>query len=364
MTLPATDVRSIRLSPAAEALVFTSPSEPLRRIAVIDLTLGPGEALVAVELATVCGSDLHTVHGHRASHGPHVLGHEQVGRVMALGPGVAPAALDGGRIAIGDRVVWGVAIDCGECRMCDRGIPNKCENVRKYGHEQIVRGWELSGGLASHVHLLARTPIVRVSESLPAAAIAPASCATATAVAALEAVSECRPLAGESLVISGCGMLGLTAIALAREAGARIVGVDPDPHRRQLARDFGADDAVEPASMPHGFDAAIELSGSRSAVQSLVERAGVGGVIVLAGSVFPVDAVPLAPEGIVRRLLTIRGVHNYRPEHLLAAVRFLGRTDAAAFAALVEAAFPLAHAEHAFAAAPQRGTRFAITPHE
>lgn len=360
--LSATDVRSIRLSPAAEALVFTSPSEPLRRIAVIDLTLGPGEALVSVELSTVCGSDLHTVHGHRGSHGPHVLGHEQVGRVMAIGPGDAPAALDGGRIAVGDRIVWGVAIDCGECRMCRRGMPNKCENVRKYGHEQIVRGWELSGGLASHVHLLARTPIVRVPESLPAGAAAPASCATATAVAALDAVTDTRPLAGETLVISGCGMLGLTAIALAREEGAHIVGVDPDPHRRQLARGFGADEVVDPAHMPQGFDAAIELSGSRTAVQSLLERAGVGAVIVLAGSVFPSDAVPLAAETVVRRLLTIRGVHNYRPEHLLAAVRFLCRTDATAFAGLVEAVVPLANAEQALAAAPQRGTRFAVAP--
>ncbi|QEO09143.1 alcohol dehydrogenase catalytic domain-containing protein [Protaetiibacter larvae] len=371
-----------RIEPPAEALVFRGLSHPFERIAVPELVLHPGEALVQVELATVCGSDLHTVSGARSAPAPLVLGHEQVGRIVALGPGRAARTIDGERLAVGDRVVWGVAVDCGACRMCRRGMPHKCESLQKYGHQRMRRGWELNGGIATHVHLIARTPVMRVPETLPAEVLAPASCATATVMAALAAAEEQRPLAGELAVVSGCGMLGLTAVAAASEAGATVVAIDPDPQRRALAQEFGAAVVAEPgvgalraallaasrrgrsrgeASAP-GFGVAWELSGANRAIETLFDCADIGASIVLVGSVFPAPPVSFSAEGVVRRLLTVRGVHNYRPEHLERAVRFLERVDASAFAALVGQVVPLDRAEEALSAPAAVGTRIGVRP--
>jgi len=369
----ATAGSELRLDPAAEALVFLGADHPIERIAVPELALREGEALVAVELATVCASDRHTVQGRRRSPVPSVLGHEQVGRVVALGPGEPAAAIDGMPLSVGDRVVWGVAVACGECRTCRRGIPNKCERLSKYGHEQNRRGWELSGGIATHVHLLARTPVVRVPDGLPAELLAPSSCATATAAASLAAAEELRTLGAETVLVSGSGMLGLNAIAMAAEAGARVVAVDPDPSRRALAMDFGADAASEPGAepiraalatvgSPAGFGVAIEASGAGGAIAALIETADVGATIVLAGSVFTAPPVSVSAETIVRRLLTIRGVHNYRPEHLVRGVEFLRRADQRAFAALVGEVLPFAEAERALTTTPTRGARIGVRP--
>ncbi|MBX3094894.1 MAG: alcohol dehydrogenase catalytic domain-containing protein, partial [Cryobacterium sp.] len=301
----------LRLEPPAEALVFMGADRPLERIAVTEVLLREGEALVAVELATVCGSDVHTAVGHRRAPAPLVLGHEQVGRIVAFGPGARARAIDGSALSVGDRVVWGVALDCGKCRLCRRGHRNKCERIAKFGHERLRRGWELSGGLATHVHLPARTSIVRVGDDLPAAVLAPASCATATVAAALDAAETLRPLADEIVVVSGCGMLGLTAIAMASRACARVIGVDPDPTRRALAGRFGARAVAEPGvaairtavdrvarrnERVDGFGVALELSGANDAITDILAAAGIGATIVLAGSVFTAPPVPLSAE--------------------------------------------------------------------
>ena len=321
---------------------------------VPSVRLGPGEVLVSIELATICGSDLHTVAGHRSAPTPLVLGHEQVGRVVELGPGPAAQTVDGRALIVGTRVVWGVAVDCGHCRYCLAGLPQKCVSARKYGHEQLVDDWQLSGGFASHAHLLARTPIVAVGEDLPATVLAPASCATATVMAAIESAEAIRSLDGSVVTISGCGMLGLAAIAVAVSRGARVVASDPEPARREAALGFGATAVADGTAaglraalddLPGaegGYAIALELSGARPAVETLLAAADIGAVLVLVGSVSPTAAVPLDPEAVVRRLLTVRGVHNYAPRHLQSAVEFLGSADTAAFAALVGPTFALA----------------------
>ncbi len=371
----------LRLDPPAEALVFMGPDRAVQRIAVTELVLRAGEALVAVELATVCGSDLHTVAGHRKVAVPQVLGHEQVGRIVALGPGLPARTIDGAPVAVGDRIVWATPVSCGSCRMCRRGLPQQCEDLVEYGHEQMRRGWELGGGIATHVHLLARTSVVRVREDLAAEVLAPSSCTTATAAAVLSAAEEIRSLVGQIVLVAGCGMLGLTAIAMASEAGARVVALDPSPSRRAIARDFGAAAVAEPnaaairdaiavgartgrapTAEPAGFGVGLELSGANESVSLLLETADVGATIVLAGSVFTAPPVPLSAEHVVRRLLTIRGVHSYRPEHLVRAVSFLERADQAAFAALVGEVLPFAEAERALMSPPAVGARVGVKP--
>lgn len=357
-----TAVTPVRLDPAAEAFAFHGDEGTIHRIAVDAVTLHEGEVLVKIELATVCGSDLHTTAGHRPAKGVQVLGHEQVGHITAFGPGAPATTISGAPLHVGDRVVWGVAVACGLCRLCLRGIPNKCLQVIKYGHEPIRRGWELGGGIATHSHLLPRTPIVRVTSRLPAEVLAPASCATATVAAVIEAGAADRPLRGETVLVSGCGMLGLTAVAMATAAGSEVIAVDRDPERRELARAFGAREAHAPDRRVSGYGVAFELSGANAAVTAALDGADVGATVVLAGSVFTAPPVPVSAESVVRRLLTIRGVHNYRPEHLVAAVRYLEGADHAAFAGLVGTTVAFADAPTALTTPATAGTRIGVRP--
>lgn len=374
MTLSAVGRAPVRVTGRMEAVVFRGEDRGFERVAVPELDLQPGEALVEVELATICGSDVHTWRGARSAPTPLVLGHEQVGRIVALGRGKKVRTVDGCEVALGDRVVWGVAVDCGRCRSCKAGLPQKCLSLAKYGHERMRRGWELSGGFATHVHLRARTPIAQVGDELPASVLAPASCSTATVMAALDAASAIRPLTGATIAISGCGMLGLTAIAAAVALGATVVAADPDPGRRATARAFGAtaiadgspEDlarALAQSRAAAGYTIALELSGAPSAVRALLGAADLGAVLVLVGSVFPAGTVPIDPEFVVRRMLTVRGVHNYAPIHLARAVRFLRESDGDALGALVGGAYPLDQIDAAMLdAASNASPRVALVP--
>ncbi len=360
MTETAAGVR-VALAPAAEAWAFVGADLPVQCIAVTEVTLREGELLVEVELTTVSDGDLRTAFGHRAQL-PHVLGHEQVGRIVAQGPGAPGATYDGLPLTVGDRIVWGATVDCGECALCLEGLPQKCERPQRYGHERVRRGWELSGGLATHVHLLARTTIVRARDWIPAAVLAPASGATATAAAVIDAAEGIRPLAGETVLVSGCSVVGLTAIAMANERGARVVAVDPEPGRRDLARTFGATAAHPPGRAPGGFRVGLELSGETDAVGSVVASAGTGGVVIVTGGAADAPPVPVSADSLAERLVTIRGVDGYRPEHLLDAVRFLERADHDLLAGLVGATVAFADAPRALDAPAAGATRIAVRP--
>ncbi len=324
------------------------------------LPMPDGSVLVAIEAATVCGSDLHTALGHRAGPAPSVLGHEQVGHVVAIAPGSVPTTVAGVPVALGDRIVWSVAASCGTCDRCRAGLPQKCRSLRKYGHEASTADWLLNGGFATHCVLLPGTAIAVVPEHLPAVVAAPAACATATVAAALDAVD--RPLAGARVLVTGAGMLGVTAVAMAVAAGATVVVSDPNARRRALAVCFGADAAVSPGEPVGAVDVAIELSGYPDAVETAVDSLDVGGTAVLVGAVSSSRPVSLDPERIVRGLLRIVGVHNYAPRHLATAVEFLASTDLP-FADLVEPAVGLEGVDHAVVTPPSAGyLRRAVVP--
>ncbi|WP_323743581.1 zinc-binding dehydrogenase [Agreia pratensis] len=366
----------MKLDPAPTAMVWVQPGQKHEPIAVPTVSLAVGDALVAIELATICGSDVHTTQGHRSAPTPLVLGHEQVGRVVAVGAGAVTST--GAPLEVGERVVWSLTIGCDTCDTCIRGLPQKCETVKKYGHERLEAGWELSGGFASHAHVRRGTAIVPVSRSLPAATLAPVSCGTATAVAALDAASVVTPLDGAVVIVFGAGLIGLTACAIANDRGARVIVVDPARGRRSLAARFGAAatadptlEAGEPGSLETALDeigtrplVAIEASGSVHAVASAIDSLGIGGVAVLVGSVSPSAAVPLDPEAIVRRLITLRGVHNYAPRHLEEAARFVEkRHDVYPFAELVGATVALGDLDDGIEAAAGGGAvRIGVAP--
>jgi alcohol dehydrogenase len=347
------------------AAVFDGPGRPFRFEAVPRPRPGPGEALVRVRLCTVCGSDLHTFAGRRPGPTPCVLGHEIVGEVDEVGEGFADAT--GEPVRPGERVGVGVAASCGGCFFCARGLPQKCESLFKYGHEPVAAGRGPSGGLTTHCHLLGGSAVVRVPDGLPDEVAAPAGCATATVAAALATV---RPQGCG--VVLGLGMLGLTACAMAAAAGATaVVACDVDDTRLSLARRFGATHAVKPAeavaaakdlTAGRGADVALELSGSPSAAALSLDVLRTGGTAVWVGAVLPTDPVAVRPEAVVRRCLSVVGVHNYAPWHLRTAIDFLAHNHARfPFAELVARTFSLDEADAALAfAGSARPVRVAV----
>jgi alcohol dehydrogenase len=337
----------------------------------------PDEALVRVLGCTLCGSDLHSYEGRRSVSVPTVLGHEIVGEIVALGDAPArsdtPARRDlaGNLLLVGDRITWAIVASCGDCFYCRRGLPQKCQRGVKYGHEAFRPGRELLGGLAEHCLLVPGTAVVKLPDELPLATACPASCATATIVAALEAAG---PIRGRTVCILGAGLLGLSACAMARTEGAREV-ICVDPHAGRVARslEFGATRAVAPEGLAgavaattegHGADVILELSGSPQAFEAAWPLACLGATMVLIGSVFPSAPVPVQLEAIVRRQLTIRGVHNYAPRQLLTAVQFLAEQHRAfPFAELVAQWFSLEDAAKACEAARNPGQiRIGVRP--
>lgn len=337
----------------AHAAVWSGTDERFR-LDTFDLPdLAEGEVLVEIDLATICGSDLHTVNGDRATPLPTVLGHEAIGTVVDTGGSVTDYRES--PIRIGDRITWTIGTSCGDCARCVRGLRQKCLRVRKYGHEAMTEHWHLNGGLATHCHLLAGTGIVRLPDGLPATVATPANCATATVVNAARRV---HLGAGDAVIVLGCGMLGLTAVAYARDLGVeRVVACDVDPARLETAAAFGATHVCTPPDLPaaareYGADVILEMSGSNRAVHSALDVVDVGGRIGLVGSVSPADDVRFEPSSYVTRLVTMVGSHNYQVDDLSEAVAFLERTAAQGiFAELVSAPYQLREIERAVDAA-------------
>lgn len=357
----------------SRAWVFSGSQQPLELQDLPVESLRTGEVRVAIDCCTLCGSDLHTIEGRRSTPLPTVLGHEMLGRVIELPRGETILALDGRPLEIGARVTWGVAASCKTCFYCTHDLPQKCQSLFKYGHESLARTPQLSGGLAETCHLAAGTAIAVVPEQLSFQEATPASCATATVAAAIRA-SELQ--AGEHVVVQGCGMLGLTAIAWSSIAGsASITGIDIDAGRLQQARTFGAThtilspenaqqltDEVLSITEGRGCDVVLEMSGSTAAVERSVSLLRPGGRLILVGSVFPQPAASWSAEQLVRKCLTIRGMHNYTPADLQKAVEFLvAAHDKFPFASLVPLEFALDDLPAAIAAAhAKRPPRVAI----
>lgn len=337
--------------------LFTGPGKP---IGICDVPVPEpqgGEILVRVRACTLCGSDQHTIHGRRATPVPTVLGHEIVGSIVLFGASASRADILGQPLRVGDTITWSIVASCGDCFYCQRSLPQKCERAIKYGHERVDSGRTLAGGLADYCLLVSQTSVVKVPDELSPERICPANCATATIAAGLELLGD---LSGRSVLVLGAGMLGITATCWLRVLGAgKIVVCDHNQNRLTRAEEFGADDTCCPRDLPtvvqaatagYGVDALLEVTGSPAAFMASLPLVRMGGTIITIGSVFPAPPVPLDLEMIVRRCLTLRGVHNYAPRHLIAAVQFLGASTAP-FESLVGAWFPLDKVNEAVLAA-------------
>lgn len=266
-------------------------------------------------------------------------------------------------------MVW----SCGKCWYCTAGIRPKCERLRKFGHEQLSPGCELFGGLAEHCYLPEGTAIFRVPDRVSDLAASPANCATATVAAVFRSAGEC---AGESVVVYGAGMLGLTACAMAATRGARVIAIERDAARAEAARQFGATAVLDGGRAPadlrrevfdlteRGADVVLEFTGDPDAIECGFELLRFGGRYCIAGAVFPARPIQVSAEQLVRRLLRVTGVYNYNPEDLETALEFLAAAAGNfAFDSLIGKSFPMSEVQQAFEVAEStRPPRVAIFP--
>jgi alcohol dehydrogenase len=355
------------------SLLFHGAGRPLELVRFSDPSPCGAELLVRVTCCTLCRSDLHTHAGRRCEPTPTVLGHEIVGRIEAFGPEAPRADVRGLPASIGDRVIWAVAVGCGQCFFCTEGLPQKCQRPYKYGHVRVTRERPWGGGLADTVVLTPGTAWFRAPDEVSDRVAAPATCATATVAAVLRHAGS---VAGRHVLVLGAGVLGVTACAMARAAGARaVLASDPEPAYLGRLAAFGATHTfpsgpdelaarVAEATHGRGADVVLELAGALSAVTAGLSLVRTGGVLILAGTVSPVGSVGLDPESVVRRMLTIHGVHNYHPRDLESALAFLaGPGRGFPFEDLVAAEYPLEQAEQALAHAHAHpGVRVAVVP--
>jgi len=344
------------LNQTCRAAVFTGQSGKFEfREFVVPEPTGD-ELLVRVLGCTLCASDLHSCFGRRRTPTPSILGHEIVGEIAAIADSAPRVDLRGRTLSIGDRVVWTLVASCGGCAFCRNGLPQKCLSAMKYGHQAFSPGRELLGGLAEYCLLVSGTGVLRLPDELTLAEACPAGCATATIAAAIDAAGALRDT---TVLIVGAGMLGLTACAMARAQGAKdVLCVDPQAERRARAVNCGATHALSPddinpaihsATDGLGVDVALEISGANAGFEACWQGTRLGGRIILLGAVYPSPAVPVTIEQIVRRNLSILGVHNYAPRHLVQGVEFLERNRLQyPLGDLVSQWYPLAEAERAF----------------
>lgn len=342
------------------AAVFDGPNTPLRfQEFPLPQSMPDGAVLCRIRISTICGSDLHTTLGRRVEPSPSILGHESVGTVVAAGRGARCA--DGTPVQPGDRVSWTIMSACGDCFFCARRLPQKCTRLFKYGHSRVDIWPGLTGGYAEYIYLFPGTGIFRVPDAIGDAVAATANCALATAVCAADAVGGVSP--GEHVLILGAGLLGIYLAALAKDAGAASVLVaDLDGRRAEASRAFGADATLahrgEPGEMVEwargccpepGVDVAFEACGDPRAAQAALGALRTGGRLLVAGLVTPDSTFPLDGNQLTRKCLSIRGIHNYRPDHLGAGLDFLARTASAyPYAGLVSPPVPLRDIHHAF----------------
>ncbi len=294
-----------------------------------------GEVLVRIRMSTICRSDIHSYLGHRPNPCPGVLGHEIIGDIVALGAGVS-RDMRGALLAAGDRITWSEYFIPGANYYTEvLDLPQKSPGVDKYGHMAVTTEPHHHGGFGEYCYVLPQSWILKLPEELTDEEATPINCGVATMICATER-AEIRM--GDTVVVQGLGLLGLYGAAIAKARGARLViGLDTVAGRRALGLRFGVDHALDPQAMseadlvgqvralcqPEGADAVIEVCGYPEVIVPGLQFLRTGGRYVLGGVVNPESFVNIDVNLILRKLITLQGVHNYHPRNLIEALDFV-----------------------------------------
>jgi L-iditol 2-dehydrogenase len=362
---PTDDRADAALPATASVAVYDTPQGPFRLASYPLRPPGPGEALARVRMSTICRSDIHSWRGHRPSPCPGLLGHEIIGTLVAMGPGVERDLRDQ-PLALGDRITWSEYFVPGRSHAREvLDMPHKAPGVDKYGHLSSETPPHHHGGFAQYCYIRPDSWILKLPDTLSDEEATPLNCGVATMCAVIEA-ADIR--IGQTVVIVGLGLLGLYGAALAKTRGAaRVIGIDGEATRRDLAARFGVDEAVassQAGATARGADVVIEVCGDPSVLADGVDWLRTGGRLVVAGLVSPGAMVTLDANLLVRKCLSVAGVHNYHPRHLEQALAFVvGQRARYPFGSLVDGRYRLNEVEQAMRDADARRVlRAAIIP--
>ncbi|HEX8002785.1 MAG TPA: Zn-dependent alcohol dehydrogenase [Mycobacteriales bacterium] len=254
---------------------------------------GPDQVRVRLRATGVCHSDLSICRGALRHPLPAVPGHEGAGVVVETGANVTS-------VRPGDHVTLNWTPSCGTCFFCGKGEPHLCERAAadalaapyaSAGGEALapVLG---SGAFAEETLVLERA-VVKIPESVPFEVAALVGCAVTTGFGAVVNTAKVRP--GDSVVVIGCGGVGLSIVQGARHAGAEtIVAVDLSEEKRALAKDLGATDTVDGAddveaavrglTRGRGADHTFEAIGRSATIRTAYRAARRGGTVVVVGA--------------------------------------------------------------------------------
>ena len=356
--------------------VYDAPGKPFEIRSLPIRAPKAGEVLVKIRMSTICRSDIHSYLGHRPNPCPGVLGHEIIGTIVTLGAGVTKD-MRGDALAVGDRITWSEYFIPGDNYYTEvLDLPQKSPGVDKYGHMAVTTEPYHHGGFGEYCYILPRSWILKLPTDLSDEEATPINCGVATVVCVTE---QAEIAMGDAVVVQGLGLLGLYGCALAKSRGARLViGLDNVAARRGLALRFGADQVLDPSAIseadlvrqvkalckPEGADAVIELCGYPEVIPSGIQMLRTGGRYVLGGLVNPEAFVRIDANQILRKLLTLRGVHNYHPRHLIQALDFvLANRKRFPFHDLVDGKYKLEQVGQAMKDAAERKVlRAAIVP--
>src|SRR3981189_1620953 len=269
--------------------------------------IGPTDALVRVKTASICGTDLHIYGWDRWSQGrikpPVTLGHEFCGVVERVGE-------EGTAVMAGDFVSAEMHVNCGHCHQCRLGQAHICQNLRIIGIDQ-------DGAFAEFVKIPASN-IWELDAAIPehyGAILDPLGNAVHTVLAG--------PIAGETVLVTGCGPIGLMSIAVAKACGSSTVfGTETNEQRGAMAKKMGADVVLNPAkedavgkilaeTSGTGVDALLEMSGNPTAIQQGFKALRAGGRASLLG--IPTETVPLdLVNDVIFKGATVQGIYGRR----------------------------------------------------
>jgi threonine 3-dehydrogenase len=269
--------------------------------------LGPTDVLVRVKAASICGTDLHIYGWDRWSQGrikpPLTLGHEFCGHGERVGEEVTA-------VKPGDFVSAEMHVNCGHCHQCRVGEAHICQNLRIIGIDQ-------DGAFAEFVKIPASN-IIKLDPAIPehyGAILDPLGNAVHTVLAG--------PIAGQTVLVTGCGPIGLMAIAVAKACGSStIFATETNEQRRAMAKKMGADIALNPAAEDAvkrileetsgtGVDVLLEMSGNPTAIQQGFKALRAGGRASLLG--IPTENVPLdLVKDVIFKGATVQGIYGRR----------------------------------------------------
>jgi len=350
--------------------VYDAPNRPFELRSFPIRAPRSGEVLVKIRMSTICRSDIHSYLGHRPNPCPGVLGHEIIGNIVEMGRDVT-RDMRGESLQAGDRITWSEYFIPGASYYTEvLDLPQKSPGVDKYGHMAVTKDPHHHGGFGEYCYILPQSWILKLPPELTDEEATPINCGVATVMCVTE---KAEVTMGDAVVVQGLGLLGLYAAAICKARGARLViGLDQVSARREMAARFGVDHAfssieekeIRKLCKPEGADVVIEVCGDPAVINAGIQYLRTGGRYVLGGLVNPEAYVRIDANQILRKLLTIRGVHNYHPRHLIEALDFVTTNRKRfPFHSLVDAKYKLEDVGKAMQDAAERKVlRAAIVP--